>query len=82
MYKSMKEINRLDSLLKLCPFCGGKARISDAIRPDGTGEPNKMDFRTLFKIIAGLYCLWIYCREKDTFKRIEYLILLTIVVCC
>lgn len=28
-------INRLDSLLKPCLFCGGKARISDAIRPDG-----------------------------------------------
>lgn len=24
MYKLMKEINRLDSLLKPCPFCGGK----------------------------------------------------------
>jgi len=24
MYKTMKEINRLDSLLKPCPFCGGK----------------------------------------------------------
>lgn len=35
MYKTMEEINRLDSLLKPCPFCGGKARISDAIRPDG-----------------------------------------------
>lgn len=41
-----------------------------------------MNFKAVFKIIAGVYCLWIYCREKDPFKRIEYLVLLTIVVCC
>ena len=35
MYKTLEEINRLDSLLKPCPFCGGKARIYDATRPDG-----------------------------------------------
>lgn len=35
MHKSMEEINSLESLLKPCPFCGGKARIYDATRHDG-----------------------------------------------
>lgn len=36
MHKIMEEINRLDYLLKPCPFCGGgKARIYEATRPDG-----------------------------------------------
>ena len=35
MYKTLEEMNRLDSLLKPCPFCGGKARIYDATRLDG-----------------------------------------------
>lgn len=35
MHKIMEEINRLDYLLKPCPFCWGKARIYEATRPDG-----------------------------------------------
>ncbi len=35
MDKILEEIYRLNSLLKPCPFCGGKALIYDATRPDG-----------------------------------------------
>lgn len=35
MCKISEEINRLNNTLKPCPFCGGKARIYDATRPDG-----------------------------------------------
>lgn len=34
MHKIMEEINSLESLLKLCPFCGGEARIYDVTRHD------------------------------------------------